>query len=396
MPNRIRSWYLTKKSCAARGWRPMSYSTAPTSVYTFGISSSILPSARQVVRVPAHVRGDERRLRMPAEQVVALGHQLLEARKPVRRIAAVGEERELEPALVVVVDRLEELLRIGGVDEHRQVQPRARVPDRIERRDRRCAGAMPSGFLIDRPRLLEISPTPTAPAVDVRLELPRPPSRPSRARRCGKLIPASTRTRSFIFGDAFDRRERVLQPIARQVVGRHHHADVQLVELAPPCVEPLLRVDQRPPGCPWKSIAGYFARRHQVRRRSPASTAAGSRRCSAAGTRAPCSCAAGSRSARPGTLRRPGCWRTVRAARRGRCRARRWRRGGDEHRTGDAHMAAHSTAPRSGAAGCMPSSPARGGSHGLTNVSSQMSGFRAAWKVPSQMPFSVSWPLLIA
>ena len=31
--------------CAARGCRPMSYNTAPTSVYTFGISSSILASA---------------------------------------------------------------------------------------------------------------------------------------------------------------------------------------------------------------------------------------------------------------------------------------------------------------------------------------------------------------
>jgi hypothetical protein len=69
---------------------------------------------------------------MALEQVVALGHQLLEAREAIGGITAIGEKGKLEPALVVVVDRLEELLRISGVDEHRQVQARACVPDGIE------------------------------------------------------------------------------------------------------------------------------------------------------------------------------------------------------------------------------------------------------------------------
>jgi hypothetical protein len=43
---------------------------------------------------------------MPAEQVVALRGELLEAGELVRRIAPIGEQRQLEPPLVRVVDRL--------------------------------------------------------------------------------------------------------------------------------------------------------------------------------------------------------------------------------------------------------------------------------------------------
>ena len=69
---------------------------------------------------------------MLPEQVVALRHQLLEARKLAGRIATVAEQRQLEPALVVVVDRLEELRGIRRVDEDGNLQPRAGIPDRIE------------------------------------------------------------------------------------------------------------------------------------------------------------------------------------------------------------------------------------------------------------------------
>ena len=83
--------------------------------------------------MPAQVREHEGRLRVPLEQAVALGHQLLERGKPRPvLVAAVGIERQLEPALVVVVERLEELRRIGGVDEDRNLEPRGRLPDRIE------------------------------------------------------------------------------------------------------------------------------------------------------------------------------------------------------------------------------------------------------------------------
>ncbi len=71
---------------------------------------------------------------MLLEHAVALGHQLLEARELAGWIAAVAEERQLEPALVLEVDRLEELLRFGRVDEHRDAQAAGRGPDRVELR----------------------------------------------------------------------------------------------------------------------------------------------------------------------------------------------------------------------------------------------------------------------
>ena len=83
--------------------------------------------------MPAEMREDEGRLRVLRHQPIALPHQVLERRKPrAVEVPAVGKQRHLEPALVVVVERLEELRRIRGVDEHRNVEPRRRLPDRIE------------------------------------------------------------------------------------------------------------------------------------------------------------------------------------------------------------------------------------------------------------------------
>ena len=86
----------------------------------------------------------------------ALGHQLLEAGTPVL-VAAIGIERELEPALVVVVERLEERRRLGDVNEHRDVQPRAGLPDRIELGIVDRAAALPSAFSTNMPKSLKIS-----------------------------------------------------------------------------------------------------------------------------------------------------------------------------------------------------------------------------------------------
>jgi hypothetical protein len=47
-------------------------------------------------------------------------------------VAAVGVQRELEPPFVACSERLEKRLRLGDVDQHRHVEPRARGPDRIE------------------------------------------------------------------------------------------------------------------------------------------------------------------------------------------------------------------------------------------------------------------------
>jgi hypothetical protein len=91
-----------------------------------------LGGAGKVVGVPAKVRGDELRLRMLAEHVVALGQQLVE-RHPARLVvASIGKQRQLEPALVVHVERLEEFLRLRGVDERRHAEAGKRRPDRVE------------------------------------------------------------------------------------------------------------------------------------------------------------------------------------------------------------------------------------------------------------------------
>ena len=69
---------------------------------------------------------------MLADHVVALGHQLFERHLARLVVAAIGEQRQLEPALVVHVLRLEELLRLGGVDERRHVELREFIPQRID------------------------------------------------------------------------------------------------------------------------------------------------------------------------------------------------------------------------------------------------------------------------
>jgi hypothetical protein len=71
-------------------------------------------------------------LRMLAEHAVALVQQFLEARELAGRVAPVAEQRELEPAFVGEVDGLEELLRLGGVDEHRHAEAAAHRPDGVE------------------------------------------------------------------------------------------------------------------------------------------------------------------------------------------------------------------------------------------------------------------------
>src|SRR5258708_18240394 len=48
------------------------------------------------------------------------------------RHATSREERQLEPALIGVVHRLVELLRISRMDEHRELESRGRLPDGIE------------------------------------------------------------------------------------------------------------------------------------------------------------------------------------------------------------------------------------------------------------------------
>src|SRR2546430_12621462 len=66
--------------------------TATTEIYTLSLHDA-LP-----------ICGDERGLRMLAEEIVPLRHQLLERRGAVGRIPPIGEKGHLEPPLVRVVE----------------------------------------------------------------------------------------------------------------------------------------------------------------------------------------------------------------------------------------------------------------------------------------------------
>ncbi len=90
--------------------------------------------ALQVVSVVAEVRRDVARLRVGREHAIALGEQVVERRLSRRVVAAAREEREFEPALVPVVHLREELHRLRGVDQHRDVESCARLPHGVHHR----------------------------------------------------------------------------------------------------------------------------------------------------------------------------------------------------------------------------------------------------------------------
>ena len=123
--------------------------------------------------MPSHVRDDEVGLGMPGEEAIAFGHQLFERREArAIRIPAVRIERQLEPALVVEVDRLEELGGIGRVDVHGDLQARAGLPDRIELGIVELQ-AGPVGLLRGQPEVLHDLAEALRPGLDVLFDLLR-------------------------------------------------------------------------------------------------------------------------------------------------------------------------------------------------------------------------------
>jgi hypothetical protein len=67
------------------------------------------------------------------DQTVALGHEIVEGREARAVVEhAIGEERHLEPALVLEIVRLEELGWITGMDEHGHAEPARRLPYDVE------------------------------------------------------------------------------------------------------------------------------------------------------------------------------------------------------------------------------------------------------------------------
>ena len=183
----------------------------------------------QVVGVPSHVRGDEGRPRMPAEKIVAFLHELVEVRMLVRGYATSWKERQLEPSLVGVVDRLVELLRVSGVDEHWKLQASGSSPNRIEVRIvEREAGAV---CLADRlPKALADFADADRPGGSVSLELRHRALRPSRPH----VLKADPRERAdsvLHVGRRIDRGYRPPERVARDIVCGNHQANVESVEL---------------------------------------------------------------------------------------------------------------------------------------------------------------------
>ena len=201
-----------------------------------------LAEPREIIGLPAHVRRDERGLRVLSEQVVALRNQRLEAGIAILRIAALGEQRLLQPSLVCVVQRTEELLRIAGVDEHRELQSRAGVPDgvqlgivELEARTIRLANGQPKALrdLANAHRAIG----------HVRLQLRHGLLGPRRPHVLEADAGKDAHPVLHLFG-ATHAGHRVLQPVARHVVCRHHHPHVQAVERCAEARESLARAQQ--------------------------------------------------------------------------------------------------------------------------------------------------------
>ena len=139
---------------------------------------------------------------------------------------AAREERQLQPALVVEVVRREERLRLGGVDEHRDVEAGRRLPDRIELGvvdlQARAVGlldvqAEPLGDLADADRA----------GGDVGLELLHGPLGPARSDLI--QVDAAEDAEAILVRAGGDRVERRLEARPDLVVGADQHLDVERV-----------------------------------------------------------------------------------------------------------------------------------------------------------------------
>ena len=187
------------------------------------------------------MRGDERRLRMLLEETVALRHQLFERGIVAGRVAPIAEQRELQPALVVVVDRLEELRGIGGMDEDRNLETGARLPERIEIRivemEARAVGlaraqaeALADFADADRARL------------EVGFELRDGFLRPARSH--AREVHAGQHTDAVAVRAGANHLQRSRQALARDVVGTDHQPQVQAVHRGDERIQPFGRRDQ--------------------------------------------------------------------------------------------------------------------------------------------------------
>jgi hypothetical protein len=186
-----------------------------------------LAKPAEIVPVPAEMRHHEAGLRVLLEQAIALRDQLLEARKLVGRIAPIAEQRQLEPPLVLEIDRLEELLRLRRVDEHRDVQARAGVPHGIEvgivDLEERAVGLARS----QAERLADLADADGA-GFEIGLQLGDRFLRPARSDVA--QIDAGQDADTFLVRRRAERFHHALEVGAGDVVGGDEQPDVQFVE----------------------------------------------------------------------------------------------------------------------------------------------------------------------
>ena len=156
------------------------------------------------------MRQDVPRVRVLLDHVIALGHELLEADAVL--MTTIRKQSQLEPALVMRVDRIEERLRLSDVNQHRDVQPDAGVPDRIEFR---VVDAQPAaiGFSVEHAEILE-DLQPQRAGLDVLLELPGRFHAEAGADRLAEVHVREQHHPVFVLAAA-DRLESLAQAVAR-------------------------------------------------------------------------------------------------------------------------------------------------------------------------------------
>ena len=120
VPNRIRSWCVSKNARAVRGWRPSSPMRAPRCPRAgSGTASAARTPRPRFSALSPTCTATNVRARVPRDDAVERVHELLERREVAAVERPVRVVVQLLEALVEAVDRQEERLGIGDVDRNR-------------------------------------------------------------------------------------------------------------------------------------------------------------------------------------------------------------------------------------------------------------------------------------
>src|SRR4029077_9644726 len=154
----------------------------------------------------------------------------VEVGMPSRIDATSREKLELEPALIMVVHRLEEFLWISRVDEHRKLEARGRLPNGIELGV--VEGEARTVRLADRLAevLWDLADAHRSRS-HVGLELRHRALRPPRSHVL-KIDPSQHAHAILHRRRRVDRRHHPLELLTRDVISDDDHSDVEAVELS--------------------------------------------------------------------------------------------------------------------------------------------------------------------